>query len=194
MVRIRMQRLGRRNRPFYRINAIEKRTRRDGKVLENLGWYDPVARDPEKQLLLKEDRIRHWLSAGAQPSDTVRDFLAKANLIDKAEWEADRKRDRDRVTCRSAVSRTEAALASLTELKESSDADLAALHAEASAAAQHAKAAVAKADAEAASASIAAADRALASAKDADAKAKAAAAAAAAAAQPEAQPEAPAEG
>lgn len=84
MVRIRLKRMGRRNRPFYRINAIEKRNKRDGEVLENLGWYDPIA--PEgKRVLLKEDRIRHWLSKGAQGSDTVNAMLAKANLIDAAE-------------------------------------------------------------------------------------------------------------
>jgi len=87
MVRIRLKRMGRRNRPFYRINAIEKRNKRDGVVLENLGWYDPIA-DEGKQILLKEDRIKHWLGAGAQGSDTVNGLLAKANLIDAAKWGA----------------------------------------------------------------------------------------------------------
>lgn len=85
MVRIRLSRMGRRNRPFFRINAIDKHTKRDGKVLENLGWYDPVAVEG-KQVLLKEDRIKHWLSTGAQPSDTVSGLLAKANLINADEW------------------------------------------------------------------------------------------------------------
>ena len=91
MVRIRLKRMGRRNRPFFRINAIDKRTQRDGKVLENLGWYDPVAKDPAKQLVLKEDRIKHWLEHGAQPSDTMNDILAKRNLIDAAAWAKVRK-------------------------------------------------------------------------------------------------------
>ncbi len=173
MVRIRMQRFGRRHRPFYRINAIDKRTRRDGKVIENLGWYDPVAKDPEKQLFLKEDRIKHWLSVGAQPSETVRDFLARAELIDVQAWEADRKRDRDRVTCKTAVSKTEDALTAITELNEASEADLSSFVATATSAASEAKTAVAKADADGAAAAAKSASDALAGAKDADAKAKA---------------------
>ncbi len=66
MVRIRMKRMGRTHRPFYRINAVEKREKRDGKVLENLGWYDPVATEDGKKVHLKEERIKHWLGAGAQ--------------------------------------------------------------------------------------------------------------------------------
>ena len=77
MVRIRMQRLGRRNRPFYRISAIEKRNRRNGVVIEQLGWYDPIAKDPEKQFKINGERVQYWLSVGAQPSDTVRRMLEK---------------------------------------------------------------------------------------------------------------------
>ncbi|MCW5776023.1 MAG: 30S ribosomal protein S16 [Phycisphaeraceae bacterium] len=106
MVRIRLQRLGRRNRPFYRINAIAKRTRRDGRVIENLGWYDPVASDPAKQVSVNGERVRHWLSVGAQPSDTVRDLLARLNLLTAEErkaWEAQREIDRKRVDARKAA-------------------------------------------------------------------------------------------
>lgn len=94
MVRIRMQRLGRKNRPFYRIAAVEKLVRRDGPVLENLGWYDPMAKDAAKQLSINDERVKHWLAAGAQPTDTVRDFFAKRNLVDVKEWERQRAQDR----------------------------------------------------------------------------------------------------
>ncbi len=90
MVRIRMQRYGRRNRPFYRIAAVEKRARRDGPVVENLGWYNPIATDASKMMEINAERVAYWLSKGAQPSDTVRDFLAKRGLIDVKAWEADR--------------------------------------------------------------------------------------------------------
>jgi len=103
MVRIRMQRLGRRNRPFYRISAVEKLTRRNGPVIENLGWYDPIATDPAKQLSLNEERIKHWLDQGAQPSDTVRDMLAKRGIGDVKAWEADRAAARDRVAAKKAA-------------------------------------------------------------------------------------------
>lgn len=109
MVRIRMQRFGRRHRPFYRINAIDQRTRRDGRVIENLGWYDPIAKDESKQLELKEDRVRHWISVGAQPSETVRDLLAKNDLIDKTEWEKDRTARRELIDARRAAAAAAAA-------------------------------------------------------------------------------------
>ncbi len=86
MVRIRMQRGGRRHVNYFRINAIEKRVKRDGKVLENLGWYNPQAKDKAKQVELNVDRIKHWLSTGAQPSDTVLHLLIKANIVDGKEW------------------------------------------------------------------------------------------------------------
>lgn len=86
MVRLRMTRMGRSHRPFYRINAIDQRTQRDGKVLENLGWYNPVEKDPTKQISLKADRIKEWLGKGAQPSDTVGDLLAQHDLIDAEAW------------------------------------------------------------------------------------------------------------
>lgn len=92
-----MQRTGRTHKPFYRISAIDQRTRRDGRVIEQLGWYDPTAKDESKQLKLSEDRVKYWIGVGAQPSGTVRDILARRNLIELKDWEAQRARDRDRV-------------------------------------------------------------------------------------------------
>ncbi len=86
MVRIRLKRMGRVHRPFFRINAVDKRSPRDGKVLEQLGWYDPLEKDPAKALKLNVDRIKHWLSKGAQPSDTMNDILARQGLIDADAW------------------------------------------------------------------------------------------------------------
>lgn len=88
MVRIRLQRLGRTHRPFYRINAVDIRVKQGGKVLENLGWYDPVSKDESKQVSLKGERIKHWIGEGAKPSDTVMDLLAKAELVDADAWKA----------------------------------------------------------------------------------------------------------
>ncbi len=97
MVRIRMQRLGRHRRPFYRINAVDKRTRRDGAAIEQLCWYNPIEKDPATQLFLNVERIQHWLKVGAQPSETCRDFLAKHGVLTeggKKAWEEDRATDR----------------------------------------------------------------------------------------------------
>jgi len=79
-VRIRLQRMGRRHRPFYRIGACDARTPRDGRMIENLGYYDPLAKEEEKQVVLKEERIRYWLSQGAQPSKTVADILKRKGI------------------------------------------------------------------------------------------------------------------
>lgn len=96
MVRLRMQRFGRRNRPFYRLAAIDQRTRRDGRVIEQLGWYDPMAKEG-KQYDLNGERIKYWLSVGAQPSETVMDTLARHGMVDTKEWEAGRAMSRKRV-------------------------------------------------------------------------------------------------
>lgn len=97
MVRIRMQRTGRTNRPFYRIQVLDKRVRRDGAAIEQLGWYDPIEKNPAKQLNLNEERVKYWISVGAQPSDTIRDMLAKKNLIKLDKWEKVRARQRKTV-------------------------------------------------------------------------------------------------
>ena len=81
MVRLRLKRFGRRNRPYYRICAIDQRARRDGPAIEELGYYDPIENDPEKAVRLEVERIEHWLNRGAQPSDTVRDLLRKAGVL-----------------------------------------------------------------------------------------------------------------
>ncbi|MBM4108923.1 MAG: 30S ribosomal protein S16 [Phycisphaerae bacterium] len=108
MVRIRMQRFGRRNRPFYRIAAIDQRAQREGLVLEQLGWFDPLAKDPAKQIELNEERVKHWIGVGAQPSETMRDMLAKRQLVDVAAWEADRAKARKVIEAKVAAAPKEA--------------------------------------------------------------------------------------
>ncbi|MEO1278482.1 MAG: 30S ribosomal protein S16 [Planctomycetota bacterium] len=205
MVRIRMQRLGRTHRPFYRIAAAEKRVKRDGKVLENLGWYNPIEKDPEKQLKLEAERIKYWLSVGAQPSDTMMDILGKQELLTpklKEKWLAKREADRNRVACKVAVTTAEKAAEAIGEIPGADDVevDLAGFTATIGEALKEAKAAVSAADPKAADAAKAKADGALNDAKSAvekavadkkaaeEAEAKAAAEAEAAAAE-----EAPAE-
>ena len=76
-VRLRLKRMGRRHRSFFRLNAMDSRAPRNGKVIEELGWYDPNAKTLEKQVSLNRERIEYWLSVGAQPSDTVSDLLKR---------------------------------------------------------------------------------------------------------------------
>jgi len=77
-VRLRLKRLGRRHRPFYRVAAMDSRAKRDGRVIEELGHYDPIAKEEEAQVSLKLERIDYWLSMGAQPSDTVRRLIERS--------------------------------------------------------------------------------------------------------------------
>ena len=79
-VRIRLKRVGRRNRPSYRVAAMDSRRARDSRVIEELGSYDPLDSDESRQVVLKRDRIEYWLSVGAKPSDTVRQLLRKQSI------------------------------------------------------------------------------------------------------------------
>ena len=78
-VRIRLKRFGTKKRPYYRIVVMDSRAPRDGRTIEEVGFYHPIAVE-EKQVEIKEDRIRAWLDQGAQPSETVRRLLNKKNL------------------------------------------------------------------------------------------------------------------
>jgi small subunit ribosomal protein S16 len=76
-VRIRLKKLGRKHRPFYRICAMDAHTPRDGKAIEELGFYDPMVKDENARAVLKAERIDYWLGVGAQPSDKVRVLIKK---------------------------------------------------------------------------------------------------------------------
>ena len=76
-VSIRMKRLGRKNRAFYRICATDKRAPRDGRVIEELGTYDPYVPETDARCTLNGPRVEYWLSVGAQPSDAVRVLIKK---------------------------------------------------------------------------------------------------------------------
>jgi len=70
---IRLARIGKKKKPFYRIVVIDKRRPRNGRTVEIVGTYDPLKKPAE--IKLDAERIKHWLGCGAQPSDTVRSFL-----------------------------------------------------------------------------------------------------------------------
>ena len=74
-VSIRLRREGAKNSPYYKVVVADKRSPRDGKFIEILGMYDP--KKPDHNSALKLDRIEHWISRGAQPSDTVRSLIKK---------------------------------------------------------------------------------------------------------------------
>ena len=76
MLRIRLTRMGAKKKPFYRVVVSEQRQKRDGSFVEILGHYNPKTNPPAVEL--KMDRVQHWLSCGAQPSETVNSLIKKA--------------------------------------------------------------------------------------------------------------------
>ncbi len=80
--KIRLARAGAKKRPFYQVVVADERSRRDGRFIENMGTYDPT-KNPAV-VKLNADKIQAWLEKGAQPTDTVRQILKKAGILDKA--------------------------------------------------------------------------------------------------------------
>lgn len=81
-LKIRLARGGAKKRPYYRIVIADSRMPRDGRYIERVGVYNPMlAKDDPKRVELVEDRIRHWISVGAKPSDRVARFLGRAEIM-----------------------------------------------------------------------------------------------------------------
>ncbi len=83
-LKIRLARAGAKKRPFYRIVVADSRSPRDGRYIEKLGTYNPLLpRDAEARVVLVEERVKHWMAQGAQPTDRVLRFLDKAGLAQR---------------------------------------------------------------------------------------------------------------
>jgi small subunit ribosomal protein S16 len=83
-MKIRLARGGSKKRPFYSIVAADSRMPRDGRFIEKLGTYNPLlAKDSEDRIKMDVERVKHWLSLGAQPTDRVSRFLEAAGVIEK---------------------------------------------------------------------------------------------------------------
>jgi small subunit ribosomal protein S16 len=154
-LKLRLMRMGRRHKPYYRLNAIDSRTPRDGRIVEKLGHYDPIEKEQAKQLVLNKERIEYWIGVGAVPSDTVAELIARIGIVSKhyQERQAHKKKARQiakkkgllydntqRLEAKKAAEKTEA------ETKAKADAD-AKVKAEADAKAKAEAEAKAKADA-----------------------------------------------
>ncbi len=82
-LKIRLARGGSKKRPFYRVVVAEATAPRDGRFVEKVGTYSPLLpRENEDRVTLKEDRIKYWLSQGAQPTERVSKFLGEAKIIE----------------------------------------------------------------------------------------------------------------
>jgi small subunit ribosomal protein S16 len=76
-VRIRLKKLGRKHRPFYRVCAMDARAPRDGRILEELGTYDPMVPYTDARAVLNGERLQYWLGVGAQPTEKVKILIKK---------------------------------------------------------------------------------------------------------------------
>lgn len=85
MVKIRLKRLGRTHRPFYRISVMDSRKARDGRSIEDIGYYDPMVPEKSERVSVKMDRFDYWVGVGAQPSDKVAVLIKK---IKNNKWTA----------------------------------------------------------------------------------------------------------
>lgn len=86
VVKLRLARGGAKKRPYYYIVAAANTAPRDGRYIERIGSYNPMLpKDSEERVKLLEDRVKHWLSVGAQPTDRVARFLDKAGLMKREE-------------------------------------------------------------------------------------------------------------
>ncbi|MEM1209352.1 MAG: 30S ribosomal protein S16 [Planctomycetota bacterium] len=91
MVRLRLKRYGRTHYPVYRLGAFDQRSPRNGRAIEEFGHFNPHLKDEDAQFTCDADRAKHWLSVGAQPSETVHALLVKAGVIElTAEQQAER--------------------------------------------------------------------------------------------------------
>ena len=78
MVRIRLARHGSKKRPFYHITVADQRRSRDGRFIERVGYFNPIAKGNAQEYLIEMDRVDYWLSKGAQPTEMVRKLVSRA--------------------------------------------------------------------------------------------------------------------
>ena len=81
MVKIRLKRMGMKKKPFYRLVVTDSRNARDGRFIEEIGYYNPMTQPAD--IKVDGERAKYWLTCGAQPTDTVRVLLKKTGVIEK---------------------------------------------------------------------------------------------------------------
>ncbi len=110
-LKIRFRRQGRKHLPFYRIVVMDTRAPRDGKYVEMLGWYNPVAKKEDDTYSVKADRVKHWLETGAELTEKMELFLERA-VPEVMKWKKEKvlaKREAQRVKNKARRQRTVAA-------------------------------------------------------------------------------------
>ncbi len=102
-VKLRFQLVGKKNRPAFRLVAIESRKARDGAFIENLGFYDPYTADDKKKLRINKERAEYWLGVGASPSQTVLDFFKREKVSGLLRSKPKKKRRKKAASVRKAA-------------------------------------------------------------------------------------------
>ncbi len=127
-LKIRLSRGGAKKRPFYRVVIADSRSPRDGRFIERVGTYDPLLpKDSDERIKLNEERIKHWLSVGARPTDRVHRFLDAAGMLkreprnnpQKAQW-GQKRQDREQERLDAEAKKAEDAAAEASEPEEAS--------------------------------------------------------------------------
>lgn len=94
-VKIRMKRMGSKKRPFYRVVVADSRAPRDGRFIEELGYYNPI--DENKTFSINAERVAYWMGTGAKPSETVEKLLRKNGILEGKTVKSEKKEDTERV-------------------------------------------------------------------------------------------------
>ncbi len=100
-LRIRLARAGAKKRPFYRVVVADVRCPRDGRFIEKVGTYNPLLeQDNKERVIFNKERITHWLSIGAKPTDRVERFLGEQGIINMPVWTQQTKKDKPKAKAR----------------------------------------------------------------------------------------------
>ena len=115
-LKIRLTRAGAKKQAYYRIVVADSRSPRDGRFIEKVGTYNPrVPHDAKDRLVVKEDRIKHWVGVGAQPSDRVQRLLSKIGLADAPTVNAQTKKDKPKAKAQERLKAAEDAAKAAAE-------------------------------------------------------------------------------
>ena len=120
-LKIRLSRVGAKKQPSYRLVVADARNPRDGRFIEKVGTYNPrVPHDHKERLVLKTERIKHWLGVGAQPTERVQRFLSQAGMMDPAKRYDQTKQDKPRTKTQERMKAAEEAAKKAAEAAEAS--------------------------------------------------------------------------
>jgi small subunit ribosomal protein S16 len=118
-LKIRLSRVGAKKQPSYRLVVADSRSPRDGRFIEKVGTYNPrVPHDHKERLVLKLDRIKHWMSLGAQPTERVQRFLATVGVAEAPKRHEQTKQDKPRAKAQERMKAAEEAARKASEAAE----------------------------------------------------------------------------